>query len=654
MTAQPIALLRDDFTNNTQDPVWASSSVTGSATKAETGGQAILTLPSATAGSHLAAYTTSGTYDLTGDSFYFNIGTMVATGVAATAYFQLYVVADGTSQLLWRQVSNVITARYITTAGVDTQVYTAAWSAATYKYLRIRESAGTIFWDSSTNGTTWTNRASVANPFGVTALYVQFAAACGNVASPGSLRLDDVNLILPAPSSTWRETTADWSITNRLRPVTLASDGGKQGVLVTADTMDSSRVLGGTLRYFGGPIGSTSGGYLALTEYASLALAQASPFQVPIDGRVDLPAMVDARYMRLYHRSTDASAHTVYEFVPRRIVQAEDIEAESIKAINISAGAVTADKIFVLTLAAITANIGGLNIDTGGYLWQGTGTAASPTTGLKIFNSGGVGKLSTYNTGVEQVTLDTDGKLKAGAGKAVLDANGITILTSGAYVPEQAYRIGDASGGVYGTVDALYVAGSAHTVRVRSASVASELSTLELDAYAPSTKTATIDMQLQSGLTFYSTFKAATDGATSTVNISAQGSAGRITLASPVTASFGLNMGSATGASTGQIATSDSIGIGDAVQSNIRGYFKGADATSSNYALFANSSAGTNLFWVRNDGAVLIAKSGGAVGFYGSTPASKPTVTGSRGGNAALASLLTSLAGLGLLVDSSS
>lgn len=43
-----------------------------------------------------------------------------------------------------------------------------------------------------------------------------------------------------------------------------------------------------------------------------------------------------------------------------------------------------------------------------------------------------------------------------------------------------------------------------------------------------------------------------------------------------------------------------------------------------------------------------------AIGFYGGTPATKPTVTGSRGGNAALQSLLTGLAGLGLITDSSS
>lgn len=44
--------------------------------------------------------------------------------------------------------------------------------------------------------------------------------------------------------------------------------------------------------------------------------------------------------------------------------------------------------------------------------------------------------------------------------------------------------------------------------------------------------------------------------------------------------------------------------------------------------------------------------SSNGIGFYGATPQAKPTITGSRGGNAALASLLTQLAALGLITDS--
>jgi hypothetical protein len=65
-----------------------------------------------------------------------------------------------------------------------------------------------------------------------------------------------------------------------------------------------------------------------------------------------------------------------------------------------------------------------------------------------------------------------------------------------------------------------------------------------------------------------------------------------------------------------------------------------------------------------SDGAALAVGSGSGfkigtattqkIGFFNSTPIVKPTVTGSRGGNAALASALTQLANLGLIVDSSS
>ncbi len=53
-------------------------------------------------------------------------------------------------------------------------------------------------------------------------------------------------------------------------------------------------------------------------------------------------------------------------------------------------------------------------------------------------------------------------------------------------------------------------------------------------------------------------------------------------------------------------------------------------------------------------GAMKLGTSTSTLGLFGATPVAKPTITGSRGGNAALADLLTKLATLGLLVDSTS
>lgn len=74
-------------------------------------------------------------------------------------------------------------------------------------------------------------------------------------------------------------------------------------------------------------------------------------------------------------------------------------------------------------------------------------------------------------------------------------------------------------------------------------------------------------------------------------------------------------------------------------------YIENSPAAGSN-ATLTNKYA----LWV-DDGDVRL---DGNIGFYGAAPAAKPTVTGSRGANAALASLLTALATLGLITDSSS
>lgn len=44
----------------------------------------------------------------------------------------------------------------------------------------------------------------------------------------------------------------------------------------------------------------------------------------------------------------------------------------------------------------------------------------------------------------------------------------------------------------------------------------------------------------------------------------------------------------------------------------------------------------------------------GSVGFYGHAPATKQTVTGSKGANAALTSLMAALVALGFVTDSTS
>lgn len=69
------------------------------------------------------------------------------------------------------------------------------------------------------------------------------------------------------------------------------------------------------------------------------------------------------------------------------------------------------------------------------------------------------------------------------------------------------------------------------------------------------------------------------------------------------------------------------------------------------WALLMVSGADATVNALEIDGA--LNHDGSTIGFYNTTPASKQTVSGSRGANAALASLLTALSTIGLITDSS-
>ena len=57
---------------------------------------------------------------------------------------------------------------------------------------------------------------------------------------------------------------------------------------------------------------------------------------------------------------------------------------------------------------------GVLDIGTSGGIYQGTGSFATPTTGLKIWNDGGVGRMGGWSAGAPQWSINTSGQFVAG------------------------------------------------------------------------------------------------------------------------------------------------------------------------------------------------------------------------------------------------
>lgn len=242
-------------------------------------------------------------------------------------------------------------------------------------------------------------------------------------------------------TSTLYTTSASWTkwirferaLTERYKTVTISIDP----VSGTSNYYLRTSLDGNNWTYYSGPVVSSR----ILTEVANAAAAQSAAVNTSTLGgggslvRIDFPELVEARFIELWMRNTSASTR-VREYYPRRLVQSDDIEAEAIKAINIGASQVTADKINVISLRAVAINTGDLTIsgvltishlgDSG--LYQGTGTFASPVTGLKIWrDSGGIGRLTTYSGGIVQVDVDSSGRLTAGAGSVLLSASGVRL-----------------------------------------------------------------------------------------------------------------------------------------------------------------------------------------------------------------------------------
>lgn len=438
--------LADNFADNSMARAWTTT-LLGSGTVSEASGRATCTLPNATAGTHQAYYKSVHTYDLTGAAAYVTINGMVATGVAALFTFDVFI--DGSSVYRWWQQSGTLKAQKVV-GGATTDLYSVTWNATTHKYLRISESGGTVSFDTSSNGTAWTNRATqtVAGAFAVTSLYVQFGAQCGNVASPGALTVEDFNTL--SLSTTWRWVQGSRAYQHRIGSATIAATGGV-GYLAVAASVDASGNLVSPT-YYSGPLADGR----ELTAQTLQADAQAMAPRLPTAGRWHVPpgVVLEGRYCRLYLRSHDGASFVLREFYPRRYIEADDIAAESITAIKIAASSITADRLSVLQLSAITADLGSI---TAGTITGATIQTATSGARIELTSANG---LRSYNSGgTVQVQLRTsDGALTWAGGLGTLSASGMTIKaddgSGSSYVAETALQWLDGSNALYASIKA--------------------------------------------------------------------------------------------------------------------------------------------------------------------------------------------------------
>lgn len=141
-------------------------------------------------------------YDATGSSATIKV-IDAGNQILDTYYFYplaLIIWSGNFDMVLWDIDKTKGIAAFKRISGSYTQIGSAdTYDADKYRYLKIRESGGTTYWDYSSDGINWTNFTSVANP--ITMTTIRPTVVTINTTTSTIAKVDDFNIL---PSATQR------------------------------------------------------------------------------------------------------------------------------------------------------------------------------------------------------------------------------------------------------------------------------------------------------------------------------------------------------------------------------------------------------------------------------------------------------------------
>lgn len=162
--------------------------------------------------------TSNKLYSLLGSNIGMQVLSIPATGTSADAV--LWFRVDASNWVRWVVEGGTLFAQY-QVAGSTTTPFSVAYNATTHAWWRISETGGNTLWQTSTDGNTWTTRATVANTthtLRIGAMLAGIAGVCFQAESnPGTFKFANYNALagtaFTAPQSD-SVTTSESSVIN--------------------------------------------------------------------------------------------------------------------------------------------------------------------------------------------------------------------------------------------------------------------------------------------------------------------------------------------------------------------------------------------------------------------------------------------------------
>lgn len=190
-----IETLTDLFDQPTLNSKWLST-IGGSATITYDTTGATVTFPSSSTASTLGQVASKSFFDLTASYAFSQVLAFPSAATAANGELRLLIWdTPSNNYVRWVYESGTIFAQYMV-LGTKSTPFSIAYNPAVHVYWRIRELSGSIYWDTSVDGLSWSNQTSVTTPITITALSMFLVGGCYQVeTNPGTFKWNNVNIL---------------------------------------------------------------------------------------------------------------------------------------------------------------------------------------------------------------------------------------------------------------------------------------------------------------------------------------------------------------------------------------------------------------------------------------------------------------------------
>jgi hypothetical protein len=231
--------ISDNFDDGIQDPTWNLFTKPGM-TVSETGGELVITLGDNVAGQNYAGYFGQRYMDMRGSRAFIEVTqTAVPTGMGEAAFL---LRADAMNDVGIGIAHGTIGAG-LRIAGVETTVMRIPYDPIAHRWIQLREDAGTVYYETSPDGTTFTAFANAPTPSYASGVTMQiYAGTPAAEPTPGAVHFDNLNgggvpLTPWCKASTFKDSFdagvvgTEWARSSTSANCTIAETGG-EGVIV--------------------------------------------------------------------------------------------------------------------------------------------------------------------------------------------------------------------------------------------------------------------------------------------------------------------------------------------------------------------------------------------------------------------------------------